>query len=81
MGDGDRWYKVGLFLRPLLRWQHQATGDRRRDDEFNTFEVENAITSPATTVSLRLRKKLTQSHFRGSETIWSCDATTEKQRF
>ena len=21
------------------RWQHQATGDRRRDDEFNTFEV------------------------------------------
>ena len=73
MGDGDRWYKVGLFLRPVLRWQHQATGDRRRDDEFNTFEVVNAITSPAT--------KLTQSHFRGSETIWSCDATTEKQRF
>jgi len=22
----------------LCRWQHQATGDRRRDDEFNTFE-------------------------------------------
>ena len=56
MGDGDRWYKVGLFLRPVLRWQHQATGDRRRDDEFNTFEVENAITSPATIISSRLKK-------------------------
>ena len=57
LGDGDRWYKVGLFLRPVLRWQHQATGDRRRDDEFNTFEVENAITSPAIIISSRLRYK------------------------
>ena len=25
------------------RWQHQASGDRRRDDEFNTFEVKDRI--------------------------------------
>ena len=27
-----------MVIQPT-RWQHQATGDRRRDDEFNTFEV------------------------------------------
>ena len=29
---------IMIMIQPT-RWQHQATGDRRRDDEFNTFEV------------------------------------------
>ena len=35
-----------MMIQPT-RWQHQATGDRRRDDEFNTFEVrrENGMDS------------------------------------
>ena len=31
--------RLAILTIQYIRWQHQATGDRRRDDEFNTFEV------------------------------------------